>query len=141
MGHLLLGVAVLAVASPSQAQTPPARRPGLWEMRQGPAGVPNLPAIRICIGAADASGDFRPARSGSGGSKCDYQRISASASEVRWRNVCSYDGDTNTMEGRAYDVKPDSFKQDIQMSGSMGKGTVHVEARWLGADCAAASRP
>ena len=136
---LLFGISVLAVAPPSSAQTPPARRPGLWEVRQGPAGMQGLPAVHICLSPAEAGGDFRPPRSDSApGSKCNYQRLSSSSTEVRWRNVCTYQGETITMDGRAYDIKPEGFKQDIQMSGAMGNGTLHADARWVSADCSAA---
>ena len=132
---ILVALAALLAAWPSAAQSPPARKPGLWEVRQGPAGAGF--ATKICMSEADAKGDFRGLRAErSGDSSCDYQRLSASASEARYRNVCKSGGDTLTMEMHAYDIKPDSFKVDTKMSGTdFGSGTLHTEARWLGADC------
>ena len=134
--HLLLGCAMLALVSSSLAQTPPARRAGLWEVRQGPAGMTGLPAIKLCLSAAEANGDIGSERSKD--KSCAYQRLSTSSSEVRWRNVCKNGGDTMTMEGHAYDVKAESFKADMKMDGSMGVGMLHAEWRWLGADCGSA---
>ena len=138
--HPLLGVLALAVAASASAQTsPPARRPGQWEIRQGPAGGPVGPAVRICMSADEAGGEFKGLGKGPAASPstCAYERLSTSSTEVRWRNVCKSDGDTLTMEGRAYDIRPDSFKVDMAMSGlGSGAGTVHADARWVGADCA-----
>jgi len=135
--HLLFGLLVLGVASPGTAQTPPARRAGLWEVRQGPAGAADLPAIKICLDAAQANGDIGSEKAARDKS-CNYQRLSASATEVTWRNVCKHEGDTTTMEGRAYDIKPESFKADMKMGGSMGQGMVHSQWRWLSANCGTA---
>ena len=138
----LLALAALAALTSADAQTPPARRPGQWEVRQGPAGGPTGPAVHICMRPAEAGGEFRGLGRGAGapgstfGSACDYQRLSTSASEVRWRNVCRSDGDTLTLEGRAYDIHPESFKADMTLSGLGGRaGTVHAEARWLSSAC------
>lgn len=137
--HSLLGLAALAVLAPASAQTPPARRPGQWEIRQGPAGGPVGPAVRICMSPAEASGEFKGIGKGATASTCAYERLSTSASEVRWRNVCKSAGDTLTMEGHAYDIRPESFKADMTMSGlGGGAGKLHAEARWLSADCAGA---
>ena len=134
----LLGLAALAVVAPCEAQTPPARRPGQWEVRQGPAGGPPGPAIRICMSAAEANGEFRGLGQGAarGESHCEYTRLSTSTSEVRWRNVCGSGADALTMEGRTYDIRPESFKADMKMSGLGPGGTVHAEARWIGPQCA-----
>jgi hypothetical protein len=130
---VLLGLSMLSVVASVDAQTPPARRAGLWEVRQGPAGMKDLPALKLCLSAAEANGDIGKERMQD--KSCNDQRLSSSPNEVRWRNVCRQEGDTMTMEGRAYDIKPDSFKADMQMSGSMGAGVLHAEWRWLGPDC------
>jgi len=139
ISHVALGLAVIVAALPLKAQTPPARRPGLWEVHQGPIGGPLGPAVRVCMTAADAGGEFRGLSSSPPfpGSTCEYKRISASASEVRWRNVCKFQGDTLTMEGRGYDIAPEAFKVDMKMSGlgDSAGGTVHAEARWVSAEC------
>ena len=134
IGYLLLGLGALGVALAGAAQTPPARRAGLWEVRQGPAGMTGVPAIKFCLSAAEANGDIGSENAAKDKS-CNYQRLSTSAGELTWRNVCKQGDDTMTMEGRAYDITPERFKVDMKMAGSLGKGTVHSEWRWLGADC------
>jgi hypothetical protein len=137
--HLRIGLAMLCVAALAQAQNPPARRPGLWEVRQGPAGMPlTTPPVHVCMSETEAKGDFRGLNSARATpSKCDYQRLSTSGTEVRYRNVCKGQGDAVTMEGRAYDIKPESFKVDMKMQGMGDAGTLHAEARWVKDACPA----
>jgi len=132
---IVLTFGALLAALPSTAQTPPNRRPGLWEVRQGPAAA-GAYAIRLCMDEAEAKGDFRGLRAGESKDSCDYQRLSYSASEVRYRTVCKGGRDTLTMEGRAYDITPESFKVDTTMTGLGAAGQkMHTEARWIAADC------
>ena len=140
--RVLLLLAGLAVLAPADATEPTARRPGQWEMQQGVVGARAHPAIRFCMSAAEAGGEFRGIGRGvaAPASTCDYQRLATSASEVRWRSVCRSGGDTLTMDGRAYDIRAESFKADMTMRWPGGAaGTVHAEARWLSADCGRAN--
>jgi hypothetical protein len=129
----LLAAALVVSVAAAQAQTPPQRRPGLWEV-----SMPGGTKVNVCItpeGVKDFVGNVPP----KGKASCDHKVLSSSATELRYRNVCpGPGGGAMTMEGHVYDVTPERMTSDVKMSmaGHEG-GTVHTTARWLRPDCQA----
>ena len=127
----LLAVALVMMMAAAQAQTPPQRRPGQWEV-----SMPGGTKVNVCItpeGVKDFVGNVPSKGKGS----CDHKVLSSSATELRYRNVCQGPGGgAMTMEGHVYDVTPERMTSDVKMSmaGHEG-GTIHTTARWVAADC------
>lgn len=101
-----------------------------------PGAKPN--SFRYCLSRERAERDFIPSLDPD--TECTHQMNATSSSEAKFNFSCKRkEGGSVQGEGRAYDLTPERYAMDMQMTmqheGQPVQTQMQQKGRWLGADC------